>query len=370
MNFFIEHKLPSPDFWQAYHLLWDNSISRSVFQSPNFILYLAKRYEQSLAVVQYWEGDQLRGAAFFKKENSVYRFLSDARSDHNFFILHRDCDGAEVAFFFELFFENVRRERWKLTLEKQPADAPYIEALVGKGRSSRMFWAQSKQSVCPMLREETPEALSDSLVKSKKAHRNIKALTKEQGIELEVFHHGEDLENWAAEFCALHVSRWAGTPTPSRYEQPGELDFLQACMQEWVKDGVLMRFSLRFGEQRAAYCWGFIQGEKFIAHAQAYDPAFSKNSPIKVLINFIGQWVRAQNLTTMDFGYGGDEYKYAYANCELELDNIFVTNWRNLPFLLKAKTNQIIRQNPRLHRFLRATVKPVLRRMSVMAWGH
>lgn len=366
MRFFIDYKFPEPAFWLEYEQLWNESISRSAFQSPHFIRYLAKRHEPDLAVVQYWANDQLRGAAFFKKEHKVYRFLSDARSDHNFFILHRDCDGEEVAAFFESFFEEIRQERWKLALEKQPADAPYKDVMVNKGRASRLFWTQSFQSVCPLLREASPEALSDSLVKSKKAHRNIKALAKQQSIDFEVFFADEDLESWAAEFCSLHVSRWAGTSTPSRYEQPGEQEFLLACMHEWIKDGVLVRFSLRLGGQRVAYCWGFIQEKIFIAHAQAYDAAFSKNSPIKVLINYIGQWFRTQELTAMDFGYGGDEYKYAYANYELKLESYFVTTWWNIPFFLKAKASQVVRQNPRLHRFLRTKVKPILSKVSTL----
>lgn len=366
MRFFTDYKFPDSAFWLEYAPLWDNSISRSVFQSPHFIRYLSQRHEQDLAVVQYWAGGQLRGAAFFKKENGVYRFLSDARSDHNFFILHSDCDGEEVAVFFELFFENVRRERWKLALEKQPADAPYMETLVGKGQASHLFWASSRQAVCPVLQEKTPEALSDSLVKSKKAQRNIKALTKLQGVDFEVFFGDEMLETWASEFCAFHISRWAGTSTPSRYEQPGEQEFLIACMWEWIKDGVLVRFSLRFAEHRAAYCWGFIQEKTFIAHAQAYDVAFSKNSPIKVLINYIGQWVRSQDLNTMDFGYGSDEYKYAYANGEMKLKSYLVATWWDVPFLIKAKTMQFVQKKPRLHHFLRTTVKPMLQRVSAL----
>jgi CelD/BcsL family acetyltransferase involved in cellulose biosynthesis len=363
MESFIAYKMPDQPFWQDYENLWNNSISRSVFQSPHFIRFLAHEYRDALAVFECRIDGVLKGAAFFKKENNVYSFLSDVKSDHNFFIIHNDCDGETVAVFFELFFEKVRRERWKLLMQKQPADAAYMGTLIDKGQSSKLFWTESKQSVCPVLQEASPEALSDTLSKSKKALRNIKALSKLQGIEFEVFQSDEDLENWANEFFDLHISRWENTPTPSMYEQPGKRPFMIRCMRAWIADGVLIRFSLRFGNKRASYCWGFIQGQTFIAHAQAYDAEFSRNSPIKVLINYIGQWIRNQNLNTMDFGYGNDEYKYDFANKEVELKSIIVSGSWNLTFIAKSKLKHFVRQNRELHRFLKGTVKPLFQRI-------
>jgi hypothetical protein len=366
MQFFVEHQFPDPVFWQQYEQLWEHSSSRSVFQSPHFIRFMAKRQASDLAVVQFRKDSVLKAAAFFSKTDGVYRFLSDVRSDHNFFVFHRDCSNGDVQDFFNALFAHVCRERWKLAIDKQPTEAPYLPFLLTEAKTSSLFWTRTRQSVCPMLRGETPEALADGLIKSKKAQRNIKALAKQQEIQFEVFQCDTGLDGWVDGFCTLHISRWAGTPTPSRYERAGERDFLADCMRCWVRDGALIRFSLCFGDHRAAYCWGFVEGNKFIAHAQAYDPAFSRNSPIKVLINYIGQWVAGQPIDTMDFGYGSDEYKYAYANCDLHLHSFLATSWWNMPFFLKTRLGVTIRNNPRLYRFLKTGVWPLFKKTSTV----
>lgn len=365
MKAIIGYALPDAAFWSEYEQLWSNSISCPVFQSPKFIRYLAGRFGDDLAIFQFRSGERLKGAAFFRKENGIYQFLSDLKSDHNFFVIDRDCTQDEVTGFFDLFFRHVRQECWRLRLQKKPVNVSYMDTLVEAASGSGLLLVQGKQAVCPVLRESSPEALSNNLCKSKKAMRNIKALTRQSEPLLEVFQDDEELDAWVDAFCALHVARWKNTPTPSRYETPGNQDMLVDCMRAWILDGVLIRFSLCLGTQRVAYCWGFIQEQTFIAHAQAYDAEYSRNSPIKVLIHFIGRWVRDQQINTMDFGYGSDEYKYAFANEELDLKSISVSGKRHLPFIIRDGINMRLRQNRTFYRFLRTSVKPAIQKIYV-----
>ncbi|MBK8195104.1 MAG: hypothetical protein IPK76_18525 [Lewinellaceae bacterium] len=119
--------MPDEAFWEAYAMLWNESIMRSVFQSPNYIRMLGTVYRNDLAVCRYGTTDgQLKGAIFFRKEDHAYRFLSDLKSDHNFIVFHNTITPEETADFFHRFFEEIKKE-----LVADPQQPPFLGALYG-----------------------------------------------------------------------------------------------------------------------------------------------------------------------------------------------------------------------------------------------
>ena len=91
MKAFISYSMPDHQIWSAYTDLWDNSICQSAFQAPNLLQYFSENSTGNIGIYQCYKDNQLVGAAFFHKKKAVYTFLSDLKTDHNYFILHKDC---------------------------------------------------------------------------------------------------------------------------------------------------------------------------------------------------------------------------------------------------------------------------------------
>ncbi len=351
----IELAFLEEGFWYLYVLLWQKSVYRSVFQSPHFLRQLAARFKNSATVVyQFKVNGELKGACFLRKENGVYHFLSDVKSDHNFFVLRDDCTKEERSAFFKGLFEKIREKNMLLILENQPSWANYMEEFIEEGKASKLYLKSSSYSVCPILEKNTAIDLVESLNKSTEPKRKADQLTK-KGAVLEVFRGEEDLDKWVDEFVHLHIRRWDNTHSPSRYNDPQQQTLLRDCIKAWVEDGVSVRFSLRLGQERIALWICLIQGDSLIRHTTTYDVTKNKLSPGKAMMYHVGQWMLENNLSKMDFGEGAEPYKYEFINKELDLNQVLISRKKNLSFIfknaLKQKIHNRMKKNPKLKKF-------------------
>lgn len=354
----VTYTYPDQNFWDAYSRLWENSLQQSVFQTPRFIRYLAQRFEQTLAVYQFYRGEELAGAAFFRKDDDIYILLSEIKADYNFFVIHKDLTAGETQIFFQFFFEETKRHNWTMVLNYQPSWAPYMSTLERVGKANGLYLNISKHSICPVLETDTPEQMMEQFKKSKELKYSMNRLIRQQGAVFEVFTDDEDIDNWANQFCRCHVKRWETTTSPSRYQTPEMEELNRECMRAWAKDNFLIRFSIRIGEERIAFNAVLLQGNTLIGHAQTFDPEYSKFGPGKALMYAIGEWMLSRRLTKLDFGKGGEAYKANMTNLEPELHKIFISSYSNLPFVLKSKLESTIRSNAELIKIYRQKIKP------------
>jgi hypothetical protein len=360
---------PDQQFWEDFADLWANSSQPSVFQGLHFMGYLAKKHENALAVYVAYEGRQMKGVAFFYNDNGVHKLLSEVKSDYNFLTLHKDCTPEEISFFFKNFFQEVKRLNWTMILSYQPSWANYLPVLEQEGKSAGLFLTLSKHSVCPLLEGDSPKAILDWFNGLKNYRYYVNRLRKQQNAVFEVFTGEEDLEKWTAEFCACHVKRWNNTPTPSDHNTKYKQDLTREVFRAWAKDNALTRFSIRIGEERIAFNIALRQGNALVGHAQAYDPDFGKFSPGKAIMYFIGEWMSNNGFTKIDFGKGGEAYKFGMTNRELELYKIFISQYFNLPFVLKSGLEKTVRSNTGFISVYRGKIKPKLQAVSIRMKG-
>jgi len=356
----ISFTYPDHKFWERYSELWHNSIHPSPFQSPAYIQFLAGSNPDDLAIFEYTNHDKLMGAVFFRKENNVYDFLSEIKADHNFFTLHRECTERDFEFFFGRLLEEVKQRNWALVLNYQPSWASYMEKFIEAGKKSGVFWGLSSHSVCPALVCDTPQEVLEKFNKVKNLRYYVNKLKKQQNAVFEAFTGEEELEAWSDQFCACHVKRWENTPTPSKYDTAEMREFNRNCLKAWAREGLLCRFSIRVGEERIAFNIALLQEKALVGHSQTYNLDFSKYSPGKALMYFIGEWMAEQGIRKIDFGKGGESYKYGMTNLDLDLYKIFISNYSNLRFVLKSKLEETARSNSDLIKIYRGTIKPRL----------
>ena len=361
MKAYIDHSIPTDDFWTAYDHLWENSTDQPVFEAPSVLKYFATLSIDALAVFKcYREGGQLIGAALFHQKKGVYSFLSDYKTDYSCFVLHQTCTEAETKQFFKKFHQEVKNENWTLVLNNQPMWVSYMDIFTQSGKKSPLFWLSSQSSVCPRLEESSPDSLLKNLHKSRNNKYKRNRLLREQNAEFEVLDGADALEEWTEGFCQTHVIRWDDTITPSKYRSEEKRQLLLGCMNSWANDGRLVRLALKVGDTRIAFVIGLIQKNCLIYHSLTYHPDFHKYSPGKVLLLYIGEWMHKQQLNILDFGDGNESYKYDFANKERKLHSIFISKKRNLPFILKAKLTALVRNNAALIQWYRDKLRPAL----------
>jgi hypothetical protein len=365
----VSYSYPDQHFWIEYTALWNNSLHKPVFKSPHYIQYLANRFRDDFAVYKFVVDDKLMGVTFLRKNGNDYRLLTDVKADHNFFVIHQSCTAKQIETFFVRFLALVKQENWSLVLRVQPLWASYMATFVKAVNTSGLFWNVAKRSVCPVLEEETAKILYDKLNASRELRYRVSRIKSQLKGEFEILTGEEDMDSWVNTFCELHRKRWDGTGSPSRYQNAEEENFLKNCLLSWAKDRVLVRFAIKAGGERIAFVICLLQQNSLIHHSTAYDETFYKYSPGKALILIIAEWMKGNNLNILDFGEGAESYKYAYTNKELELNEISISAFSNVSFMLKVKLRQVLREkisaNPNLIRFYKEKIKPLTHREKV-----
>ncbi|GJM31917.1 MAG: hypothetical protein DHS20C18_09180 [Saprospiraceae bacterium] len=360
----FQTSFPDEKFWEAYQQLWSNSKHRSPFQVRHFIYFLANRYRNKLCIYQCFREGTLIGAAFFKKDKGSYTFLSEVKSDHNYFVLDQSCSSTELEFFFQQFFQEIKKRQWAFTLNNQPSWEEYMAPFIDAGEKSGLFWNNAPYSVCPTLKETSGQSLFERFNQSRELRYRVNRMKNQQEATFEVFREDEDLEEWVEAFCRLHILRWENTTSPSRYIDPEQRSFLLNCLSAWIADRVLVRFSVKIGDgTRVGFVICLIQNDTLIHHTTAYDDAYRKYSPGKALLHFIGEWMAEAALKNLDFGQGNEKYKYEFTNTEPILNRIFISSPLKLPFILKAKISRSIRDNEKLRKFFRERIKPLTQKV-------
>lgn len=354
---------PDPLFWEQYARLWQNSMGRSPFQAPQILQYFAGRWDKPVVCFQYFRGDELLAAAVFKQDNGTYSFLSDMKTDANFFVLHHECAAEDLRHIFEAFLGAVKQTGWSLMLNHQPAWAAYMGALEAAGQASGLYWQNIPYSVCPVVDEVSAQTLFDRINGSRELRYRVSKLKNQEKADFEIFTDGTDLDHWVDEFCVAHVLRWSNTPTPSSYRDPLRRQFLKGSLEAWNEAGILRRFSVRVNGNRIGFVIGLMEENSLIHHATTFHPEFSKYSPGKALIHVMAEWMLRQNIRVLDFGDGNEAYKYTVANKEHALHRIFISRPLNLPFIFKTKAIKTVRNNPVIFNFYRDKIKPIHKRM-------
>ncbi|MBK9335342.1 MAG: GNAT family N-acetyltransferase [Lewinellaceae bacterium] len=363
MNFSIFYQQPDATFWERYTRLWQNSQHRSPFQSPHILQYYAHRNVGNVAVFQCERGGELLGAALFKREKDHYSFLSDLKTDANFFMLHRDCTPEETRCYFEKLLETVRKENWALMLNHKPAWAGYMDEFETAIKSSPMYTMTLNYSVCPIAEADRPEELFKEVSASRNTRYKLNKFVKQENGHFEVLTDDSDMDQWAEDFCRAHILRWAPTPTPSAYRDPARREFLKNCLCAWQADGVLVRFALRTDNGRIGLMAGLREEDTLIYHTPTFHPDYSHVSPGRVLIYYITQWMAERGLRRLDFGDGNEPYKYYVASKDQVLRRVFISRKSNLPFIVKTRFIKTIREIPGIYQMYQNKLKPLYRNL-------
>ncbi len=354
---------PDAAFWAEYARLWAHSSHPSPFQAPSILQYYTQRSPHEVALFAARQQGELVGATLYRRSGSHWVFLSDLKTDANFFILHRELDAKAQQGYFEQLFAQVKHHNWALMLNHKPAWASYMTAFEEALRCSGLYVLSLDYSVCPIAEAPTPQALFEEVCASRNTRYKLNKFIKQEQGSFEVLTDDTDIDGWAEDFCTAHVLRWASTPTPSAYRDPARRDFFKNCLRAWHRDGLLVRFALRTPKGRVGLLAGLLEGDTLIYHTPTFHPECAHVSPGRVLIYYIAQWMAAHGLRRLDFGDGNEPYKYYLASKDQILRRVFVARRNNFRFVLKTRFIQAVRQSQPLYAFYQNRLKPLYRNL-------
>ncbi|MBK8489356.1 MAG: GNAT family N-acetyltransferase [Saprospirales bacterium] len=262
-----------------------------------------------------------------------------------------------------MLVNKIKDNRWVFRLNNQPSWAPYMPVFLQTLKESSLFFRELKYNACLVINEQTPEALFKTCDKQKlrqKMHR----LEDQGNLTFEVYREEEDLENWLGDFYDMHVKRWAGTNTPSNLQKKERREFFTQCVQSWIEDGILVRFSLKLNDKRIAFVIALLENESLVHHSTTFDIEYTKQSPGLIIIRLIAKWMEAQKMTKMEFGDGDEGYKYMFTKDEWPMHRLFISSPHNFPFMLKTGLIHSIWEKPAVHKYYFEKIRPLLLRSS------
>lgn len=361
-RFLATDRTLSPSFWEDYEVLWNNSSEKSPFQSPGVLKFFSSLHPGAVAAVRLVVDDRLIAAVILRNRKGTYSFLSDLKTDANFFVFHKDCTEDDYKFFFSGFLDIIKKERWVVQLNNIAAWADYIEVLGQCGAGSNLFFQSMDYSVCPVIKKDSPEEIKALLYKSERVRVKANRLKGKLNAEFEVLTGNDDLEGWVQEYCNVHMLRWRNTSTPSIFRDHDRRLFLLKCLGIWSKEKILVRYAAKVNGQRIGFIIGLVSGNSVISHALTYHPEHHKASPALALLLNVADFMIEKRLNVLDFGYGNEQYKYFFANQELVLKRIFISGKSDFLFITKSKLIRMIKNNPRVYNFFRTKIKKYLYR--------
>lgn len=172
------------------------------------------------------------------------------------------------------------------------------------------------------LEDEQPSPIIDirgkpeaalACTRKKTMLRREKALRREGDLEIQHFRKPSDVMPQLDEFFEQHVSRWADTPTPSRFRDAKQRESFRERTLEIAAAGWL-RFSRLVWQGRPI---AFHRGTCYEGHYKygraAFSIEFAHSSPGTVLLRHLLLAAIEEGAHTFDFGLGDEAYKYRYA---------------------------------------------------------
>jgi Acetyltransferase (GNAT) domain len=344
-------------FWEQYKALWQNSAEKSPFQAPEILKYFSGLDHGHTLVFQLWIDEELTGAVVFKKIKNTFQFLSDWKTDANWFVFHQKTKDADIIYFFDQLLQMLNKNKSSLILNNIPASAEYIEQLLIAVKKSHLFCQNIQYAVSQRVIAESSFELFKKIKSSSQTRSSVNKIKKHKNSLFEVFTDDFEMENWVKEFCEIHIRRWAGTTTPSVFSDINKQTFLLGCLKAWNKEKLLVRFSIKLDEKRICFVIGLIENETLIHHSTTFDPDFRKFSPGRSIIYYIAEWMSEQNLNILDFGNGDEAYKSYFANNIQDLMRIFIAGPGNYLFKFKALGIKHIRKNNWLYQLYKEKIK-------------
>lgn len=113
------------------------------------------------------------------------------------------------------------------------------------------------------------------------------------------------------------------------FADPDKRKFLDAFAHSALDNGAFVLAVLSDGEKLVAAGWGYRSGSEFVLGNSAYDPAYARCSPARLYFERLVQWCFEQDIGTLDWMLGDEDYKRTWATEYVSRETYCgALNWR------------------------------------------
>jgi CelD/BcsL family acetyltransferase involved in cellulose biosynthesis len=115
-------------------------------------------------------------------------------------------------------------------------------------------------------------------------------------------------------FFAQHISRWAGSATPSLFLDERNQAFYRELVRAMSHCGWLVLSVVELDDRPLAMHCGFDYGGRFLWYKPSFDVEHAKHSPGLVLLRYLIGYAIEHQLEEFDFSIGDEPFKFRFAN--------------------------------------------------------
>lgn len=296
-----------PQWWE----LWRTSPAATPFQSPGWAIPWWRHFHPGpLVCVAVHAGERLVGLApfYFEEGFRGERLLpvGIGVSDHLDILVDPRFPGVGEAIVAALEAE----PRWTILALEELA-----EGAVALSLPARSGWddSLSPQIACPGLSlsgEVDDDGLPMDIPKRRRQHfrRSLKVAKAAGGCRIDEV----SAETFLPELIRLHAARWQAKGEDGVMTDPRVQAFHRDSMPLLQKTGLVRFFFVTITGELAAAYYGFRWADRAGFYVSGFDPKFSRESPLGILIGHALRDAAASGAKDFSFLRGQEEYKYLW----------------------------------------------------------
>ncbi|MBZ4658148.1 MAG: Protein involved in cellulose biosynthesis (CelD)-like protein [Desulfacinum sp.] len=334
------------------HLLWLKDSTRSPFASPHYLkemadMALSQGDRVILSVLTGADGAFRALWPMRLDPQGTLSFLPFLYADQRSCLREPDVPDALLSEGVSRILDEFRPRRVDLELV---SDWNHSKQALETGLERSGYRRVSyPQGLCPLATYEGFKRGKKNLFfPRKRIEEKIRSLERKKGLHLEVLPcpDSQALQEWLNDFFALHVERWAGTATESRFRSKQERVRFIRVLGAWSQDGILFPFTLRVADTPKAFNVMLAAGKRMVFSHHAAD-ARSKDSPGTLLFIMVGRWMLDHGFTIHDFGLGDEPYKARLCDAMETVWRIYATRTPWDAGYLRHCLEQSVRRHPK-----------------------
>lgn len=175
----------------------------------------------------------------------------------------------------------------------------------------RIFDEGSQPS--PALEIGSDGMVAVEAAKKKSLVRHEKLFTRVAPLSVEHLSDGDAILPHLDEFFAQHLARWAGTSSPSLFNEERQRRFYREVARRAGQSGWLRFTRIGWQGRAIAFHFGFRHRGIFLWYKPSFAIELAKQSPGEVLLRHLLLASAAEGTHTFDFGLGDEAFKWRFA---------------------------------------------------------
>lgn len=308
--------------WNALVLAMDQS---QVFYTYEWALAVCRAYRETLPphlFLGYSPENKLCGVAALSVDLAGKRasFLCATTGDYCDFISAAEdrCEFVK-AVVSELHRLNVT----DITLANLPADSPSVEALRLLRKGAAYYQFQRTGYICAQVSLAALERDKRGVLvlpRRKMLRRSLKAMARENPLEVEHLRSRDRLEAVLPNFMQAHVARFLYTGRISNIAHPARRRFLSELAALLSERGWVVLTRMMAADKALAWNYGFRFQHTWFWYQPTFENELEKYSPgFCLLAQIVEQAVEDPEIQTVDLGLGAEGYKDQFVNHTREI---------------------------------------------------